>query len=89
MLCNQRNVKNFKEFINSKENKYKIRVGINKICVYQRENATRKKILLTMERKRIKYFIMRLEKGVNRLYKENWNAFLGDEKKDVNKSWMR
>lgn len=44
---------------------------------------------MTITGKSIKYFKMSLEKGVNGLYKENWKAFLGDEKKDLKKDWMR
>lgn len=44
---------------------------------------------MTVAGKSIKYLKMSLEEGVNGLYKENWNAFLGDEKKDLNKDWMR
>lgn len=89
MLCNQRNVGNFKEPINPKENKHKIKEEglIRLICI--REKMQEEDPVDNWRRKHIKYLEMSLGKGVHGPYKENWNAFFGRWKERSNKGWMR
>lgn len=73
-MYNQRNIKkNERGFKLSEEDKTKIKVQELVAFVYttERKNKTRKKILLTITRKSIKYLIMNLANCGHGLSKEN------------------